>query len=100
MTVRSPVPCALQRRKQRTEGVVEAVWRPGEVLLVTMRGHQDAATIGRLVTLVRSRLEERRVRAVIFDAIGVDGFSPDLRQAGVELLGVVRSSGSRAAWPR
>ncbi len=84
-----------QDRGQALRDKIRARWCDSapDVIEVSMYGYMDGLAIGHMLDEVRTLAASRPARAIIFDATPISGFSPDVRQPGVRLLGFLRESG-------
>jgi hypothetical protein len=73
-------------------------WLEDDVLLITLRGHEDARAIETATTDLDRFLGERRVRFVLFDVEGVTSFSPNVADAGRLLLQKLKASGAEISF--
>jgi hypothetical protein len=69
--------------RRRPDGVIEAV----------MFGYQNAATITTMLDGIKSAMKGGAATGVLFDATAIEGFAPDVRVPGVEMLRFIKSSG-------
>jgi hypothetical protein len=73
-------------------------WLEDDVLLITLRGHEDARAIEMATADLVRFLGDRRMRFVLFDVEAVSTFSANVADPGRLLLERLKSSGAEISF--